>query len=267
MRSPGPAIPDVSMISLTIESHVATAVLERPPVNAINHRFVDNLNQILQQLEHRQDVSVLLVRSGCKAFCAGADLALMAELVLTSKGCDAMLDLIRQLQRVLDRLERIGLVTVAEIAGAAMGGGLELALACDLRICAETAKLGLPEVGLGLLPGAGGTQRLPRVCGEAVARRMILGAEVVNGKEAASLGLVQWAVPAKQLARRTQDLVARLAVLPRQALAAGKCCIAACRDVSLDGFALELAETRKLYGADETRKRLQAFLQKNLRTE
>ena len=255
------------MIRLTIESNVATAVLDRPPVNAINHGFVASLNQILEQLEHKPDVSVLHIRSDCKAFCAGADLALMEELVFTPRGCDAMLDLIRQLQRVLDRLERIGLVTVAEIAGAAMGGGLELALACDLRICSETAKLGLPEASLGLLPGAGGTQRLPRVCGEAVARRMILGAEVVDGKEAASLGLVQWVVPAKQLSHWTQGLVARVAALPRQALAAGKCCIAACHDGSLDGFAMELAETRKLYGDDDTRKRLRAFLQKTLRTE
>lgn len=255
------------MISLNIESQVATAVLNRPPVNAINHGFVTSLNEIMDQLERRQDVSVLHIRSDCKAFCAGADLALMEELVPTPKGCDAMIDLIRQLQRVLDRLERIGLVTVAEIAGAAIGGGLELALACDLRICSETAKLGLPEASLGLLPGAGGTQRLPRICGEAVARRMILGAEVVNGKEAASLGLVQWAVPAKQLSHHTQALVARLAALPRQALAAGKYCIAACRDGSVDGFAMELAETRKLYGDDDTRKRLQAFLQKSLQTE
>ncbi len=254
------------MISLNIKSHVATAVLDRPPVNAINHSFVNSLNQILAQLECSQDISVLHIRSDCKAFCAGADLALMEELVHTPGGCDAMLDLVWQLQRVLDRLERIDLVTVAEIGGAAMGGGLELALACDLRICSETAKLGLPEARLGLLPGAGGTQRLPRICGEAVARRMVLGAEVVNGKEAASLGLVQWSFPADQLSRQTQDLVARLAVLPRQALAAGKRCIAASSGGTVDGYAMELTESRKLYADDDTRKRLQAFLQKTLQT-
>jgi enoyl-CoA hydratase/carnithine racemase len=256
----------MSMISLNIESQVATAVLNRPPVNAIDQSFVDSLNQILQQLELRRDISVLHIRSDCKAFCAGADLVLMAELVHTPQGCDAMLDLVRQLQQVLDRLEKIGLVTVAEIGGAAMGGGLELALACDLRVCSETAKLGLPEARLGLLPGAGGTQRLPRICGEAVARRMILGAEVVTGKEAASIGLVQWSVPASQLARRTQELVARLAVLPRQALAAGKHCIAASGDGSVDGYAMELTESRKLYADEDTGKRLHAFLHKTTQT-
>jgi len=250
------------MISLTIESQLATAVLDRPPVNAIDHGFVSSLNQILEQVERRQDVSVLVIRSACKAFCAGADLTLMKQLVLTPQGCDAMVDLIRQLQQALGRLEKLGVVTVAEIGGAAVGGGLEFALACDLRVCSETAMLGLPEASLGLLPGAGGTQRLPRVCGEAAARRLILGAELVNGKEAASLGLVQWAVPADQLTQRTQDLVARLAALPRQALAACKRCMAAFGDVPLAGYDMELAETRKLYGDDDTRKRLEAFLQK-----
>ena len=250
------------MISLTIESQLATAVFDHPPVNAIDHSFVSSLNHILEQVEGRQDVSVLNIRSACKAFCAGADLALMEELVLTPQGCDTMVDLIRQLQQVLDRLEKLGVVTVAEIGGAAVGGGLELALACDLRVCSETAILGLPEASLGLLPGAGGTQRLPRVCGEAVARRLILGAELVNGKEAASLGLVQWAVPADQLRHWTEELVARLAALPRQALAACKRCMAALPDVPLGGYAMELAETRQLYGDDDTRKRLGAFLQK-----
>jgi len=254
----------MSMINLTLESHVATAVLDRPPVNAINHAFVDGLNQVLERLEGSQDVSVLLIRSAQKAFCAGADLALMEESMMTPEGCDAMVDLIRQLQGVLFRLEASAVVTVAEIGGAAMGGGLELALACDLRICSESAKLGLPEASLGLLPGAGGTQRLPRVCGEAVARRLILGAEVIHGKEAASLGLVQWAVPTEQLTQRTQDLVARLAVLPRQALAACKRCMAAPFAAWGKGYDMELAETRKLYGDDDTRKRLQAFLQKTV---
>lgn len=250
------------MINLTFDSHVATAVLNRAPVNAIDHDFVHSLNQVLEQLEGSVHVSVLHIRSACKTFCAGADLALMNQLVRTPEGCDDMVDLIRQLQLALHRLEKVGVVTIAEISGAALGGGMELALACDLRICSETAKFGLPEAGLGLLPGAGGTQRLPRVCGEAVARRLILGAEVISGAEAASLGLVQWAVPADQLTLRTQELVARLAKLPRQALAACKRCMAVPFEGLTDGYTMELTETRTLYGDEETRKRLGAFLQK-----
>jgi enoyl-CoA hydratase len=252
----------MSTISLNIDSGVATAVLDYPPVNAIGQSFVDAMNQVLEQVESRQDVTVFRLRSACKVFCAGADLGLMRHAIATPQGADVMVGLIRQLQRVYRRLEELNAVTVAEIGGAALGGGLELALACDLRICAETARLGLPEAGLGLLPGAGGTQRLPRVCGEAVARRLILGAEVVDGREAVRLGLVQWAVPAEQLESSTRELVQRLARLPRKALVACKRCIVASGNGSVDGYELELTETRQLYGDDATRELLRAFLHK-----
>lgn len=209
------------------------------------------------------DVSVLHLRSAHKTFCAGADISLMRKLLVTPEGCSAMVDLIRELQGVLARLEGLGIVSVAEINGAAVGGGFELALACDFRVCSESAKLGLPEASLGLIPGAGGTQRLSRMCGEAVARRIILGAELVNGRDAASLGLVQWAVPEKRLESWTKSLVKRLGSLPRQALAASKRCIAASQCEALDGYKLELEETLKLYGHDDTRKRLNTFLKIN----
>jgi enoyl-CoA hydratase/carnithine racemase len=225
------------------------------------------MDQVLTQVESSEDISVLHLRSACKTFCAGADLAVMQGLVATPEGCDAMVDLIRELQRVLDRLEHIGVVTIAEIGGAAVGGGFELALACDLRVCSESAKLGLPEASLGLIPGAGGTQRLPRICGEAVARRIVLGAEVVDGTEAARIGLVHWAEPPDQLELRSKTLAERLGALPRQSMTAGKRCIASSFDGSTDGFELELEETRKLYGHDDTRQRLRSFLQKTVRAD
>jgi len=250
------------MIRLTFEAPVATAVLDRPPVNAIDRAFVEDLDRVLAQVESRDDVSVLLVRSACKAFCAGADISLMREMVDTDDGRDAMVGLVRDLQRVLFRLEDCGVVTLAEIGGAALGGGLELALACDLRICGESARLGLPEAALGLLPGAGGTQRLPRVCGDAVARRLILGAEVIDGAEAARLGLVHRAVPDDRLAGEARQLAGAVAAQPAQALAACKRCIGASRDGSPGGFEMELAETRRLYGLAESRERIRAFLER-----
>ena len=253
------------MIKLTIESNVATVLLDRPPVNAIDHEWVQDMDHVLEQVESRDEVSVFHLRSACKTFCAGADLAMMQELLGTDGGCEAMVNLIRELQRVLARLEKIGVVSIAEIGGAAVGGGFELALACDLRVCSETARLGLPEAGLGLVPGAGGTQRLPRVCGEAVARRIILGAEVVDGTEAARIGLVHWVLPADELAQWSRVLAARLGSLPRQALTAGKRCIAASSDESVDGFEMELEETRKLYRHDDTRQRLMSFMQNGAR--
>jgi len=183
-------------------------------------------------------------------------------LMATAEGRDAMVATIDRLQRLYDRIEALPLVTVAELSGAALGGGFELALACDLRVAADGVKLGLPEAGLGLLAAAGGTQRLTRLCGAGIARRLILGAEVVDGAAAAGLGLAQWSVPGDRLAAWTADLVGRLAAVPADAVAAGKACIAAALTPGDAGFALELEETRRLYAAAETQARVAAFIAK-----
>ncbi len=248
------------MIGLTIEGAVARVVLERPPVNAINGEWIESLTRVLWEIDTRGGVSVIHIRSGLKSFCAGADLKMMRDLLNSSGGRDAMVAEVRNIQDVFARLENSSAVSVAEIGGAALGGGLELALACDLRVAAEDASLGLPEASLGLLPGAGGTQRLPRIAGIAVARRLILGAEVIDGAEAARLGVVHWAYPGDRLASATDDLVTRIGGFPAEALAAAKRCLAAAGDPAGDGFELELGETRALHDVAETRSRVGAFL-------
>jgi len=252
------------MIEIHIDDHVASVILDRAPVNALNEELLAGLNGVLDEIENNREVSVVHLRSNQKAFCAGADLAMMKGLLETPEGKDAMIDFVRRIQQMLFRLERINAVTVAEIGRAALGGGLELALACDLRVASDNVKLGLPEANLGLLPAAGGTQRLTRLCGEPVARRLILGAEVITGTEAKNLGVVQWSVPAEQLSQWTQDLVKRLSTLPVHALAACKRCIAASLDDSIDGYELELTETRKLHDIPESQNRIQAFLDKSV---
>jgi enoyl-CoA hydratase len=144
-----------------------------------------------------------------------------------------------------------------------MGGGLELALSCDIRVAAVEARLGLPEVGLGLLPGAGGTQRLTRLCGRGIANRLILGGEAVDGALAERLGIVQWTQPHSDLADWTRELAVRFAKAPRPALAASKRCMAAVGDPHRDGYAEELAATRKLYQHPETRRRVAEFLERS----
>ena len=166
----------------------------------------------------------------------------------------------RRLQQLFARLEAAPVVTLAEIGGAALGGGLELALACDLRVAAADAKLGLPETSLGVVPGAGGTQRLTRLCGSGIAKRLILGAELIDGGQAEQLGIVQWAQPRERLAAWTRELAERIASMPRGALAASKRCIQATGDADRNGFAEELAVTRELYCQAETRARVAEFL-------
>lgn len=243
------------MIHLAIAEGVAVATLSRPPVNAIDEAWVERLRKVIAQAK---DCSVFLVRSDQKAFCAGADLALMRARFDSAEGREQMVALAREMQRAYAELESTPFVSIAEISGAAMGGGLELALACDFRIAAFEAKLGLPEVTLGLLPGAGGTQRLTRICGEAVAKRLILRGEVVGGEEAARLGMVQWAVPASELVERGRQLARDFAALPAAALAACKTCIAAAE--SGHGYESELSATLSLLADAGTRKRINGFL-------
>jgi enoyl-CoA hydratase len=242
------------MISLAREGPLAVATLARPPVNAIDEAWLARLEGVLEQASN---AAVLLVRSDQKAFCAGADLELMRSRFDSAEGRARMVEFVRELQRVLARLERMPQVTLAEIGASALGGGLELALACDLRIAAEDARLGLPEPRLGLIPGAGGTQRLPRIAGEAAAKRLILGAEVVTGAQAVELGIIQWAVPAAELSERARAIARDIAALPAAALAEAKACIGAA-----NGYERELEATARLLAQDETQRRVRAFLEK-----
>ena len=250
------------MISLSIDAAVATVTLSHAPVNAMNDAWVTRLDEILDQLERHEGLAVLWLRSDRRVFCAGADLEFMRARFLTAEGRALMIAFTRRLQEVFARLERIGLVSIAEIGGAALGGGLELALACDLRFVADSAKIGLPEVRLGLLAAGGGTQRLTRLCGAGVARRLILGAEGISGAVAVDLGLAHWMAPLGERESATRAVVARIAELPRAALAESKRCIAAAVDGSRDGYETELAGSARLLAMAETQQRVQRFLEK-----
>lgn len=251
------------MLSMERKGRVLVATLSRAPVNALNDVLLARIEAALDGAIADEQVSVLHIRSGLKDFCAGADLALMQSCMSSPQGIDTMVEVVRGLQRVFARIESAPLLTLVEIGGAAMGGGLELALACDVRIAAAEAKLGLPEARLGLVPGAGGTQRLARLCGQGIAKRLILGAEVVDGAEAERLGIVQWARPRDQLAAWASEVAGRFAAIPRAALAEAKQCIAAQGDPNRDGFELEIEVTRRLYAHPETRRRVSDFLNKS----
>ncbi len=250
------------MIRCELTAAQAVVTLARPPLNAINEEWLAGLEEALGTAESDPTIAVLHLRSDQRAFSAGADLGLLRERFATAAGRTAMVEFVRQMQQVFARLERSRLVSVAELGGPALGGGFELALACDLRIADDEAKLGLPEAALGLLPAAGGTQRLTRLCGPTIARRLILGAEVLTGRQALALGLVQWSVPGAELPARARELVARIAGLPTAALAANKRCIAAAAAPGDAGFALEIEETARLYAEPDTQARVRKFLDK-----
>lgn len=251
-----------AIVSTKRIGRVLVATLSRPPVNALDDKLIAALDAVVDRAIEDDGIAVLHLRSDQRAFSAGADLALIEACFATPQGPDAMTGVVREMQRLYWRLESAPLVTLAEIDTLALGGGLELALACDLRVAALEARLGLPEARLGLLPGAGGTQRLTRLCGPGLAKRLILGAELIDGALAERLGLVQWAVPREQLADFARDIASRYAAMPKAALAANKRCIAAATDPARDGYADEITETRTLYDHPDTRVKVSDFLAK-----
>ena len=250
------------MFDLAFRNGVAVLTLCRPPVNAINNDWVARFHGLLDDIEARDDWTVLHIRSDQKVFCAGADLTQISSRFSQPDGADVIIDDIRGFQALFERIETLPRVVLAEIGGAAMGGGLELALVCDLRMAATEARMGLPEGRLGLLPAAGGTQRLTRLCGGGTAARIILACDIVDGATALQLGIVQWAVPPADIEGEARALAERVAALPVAALGASKSCIAMARNGETGGFAAELAASRALFESRETRERVSAFLKR-----
>lgn len=249
------------MIQLERERQGRSAVvtLARVPVNAVDPEWLSQFGLVLDELERDPTIAVVRIRSALKVFCAGFNLARIREHLEGGAGPAGQIADTRQMQDVYFRLERLPMVTIAEINGAAIGGGLELALCCDLRVAAADARIGLSEASLGQVPAAGGTQRLTRLCGPGVASWMILGCQLVTGEQAQALGVVQRAVEGSQLERETSAVAERISALPKQTLAAIKSCIAAQVDRGRAGFEMEMLLNHRLLGTPETQALVAAF--------
>ena len=253
------------MFGLSVAAGVARLTMCRPPVNAISAGWLKRFHELLDGLASREDWSVLHLRSAQHVFCAGADLGEMRARFEGGQGGDGLGEQFarstRAIHDLFDRIEALPQVTLAEIGGAAMGGGFELALSCDLRIAGDGAKLGLPETRLGLIPGAGGTQRLSRLVGPGIAARLILGCEIIEGALARELGLVQWSAPEAALEARAASIAKRIAALPAHAVAAAKSCLAAAYDPSRDGYGEEIIATKNLVTTKQTQALVSDFLE------
>lgn len=247
------------MTSLEVANGVARLTLANPPVNALSEGLLDAIERSLDGLAARADWSVLAVVSSAGVFCAGGDLHTMAGWMREEDAQERIAAYAARVQRVAARIEAMPQVTIALCERAALGGGLELAMGCDLRIASSAAKFGLPEVRLGLLPGAGGTQRLTRLCGPAAAMRVILAAEVMDAAMAKEIGLVQWVFDAAQFAGESERLVARYAAMPRHAQRASKGCIRLAHDGSA-GYAREVEALSELATTAQTRQLVEEFL-------
>ena len=239
------------------------ATLSRPPVNALDDKLIAQLDAVVDRAIEDDGIAVLHLRSDQRVFSAGADLALIAACFATPQGPDAMTDVVREMQRLYWRLEAAPLVTLAEIDTLALGGGLELALACDLRVAALEARLGLPEAR------AGPAARRRRHAAPDAAVRPGPGQAADPRRRThrrrarpSAWGWCSGPCRATQLADFARDVASRYAAMPKAALAANKRCIAAATDPARDGYADEIAETRTLYDHPDTRRKVSDFLAK-----
>ncbi|MFC4945895.1 enoyl-CoA hydratase/isomerase family protein [Pseudonocardia sp. GCM10023141] len=236
---------------------VAAITLRRPPANAFDPVLVQQLGELVAEVAADVDVRCVVFRGAGALFSAGADVEALQVLAAATAGTDAVVEHVARMQELFTAVAGLPVPTIAAIHGVAAGGGLELALACDLRIVGRRARLGLPEVGLGLVPGAGGTQRIARQVGPGWAARLVLGGELISGTEAVRIGLAQHAVPDTDVHAAVEEVAARIAGRPRAALVAAKRCLAAAG--TAPGFGIELAAVRELIGSQETTALLAAF--------
>ncbi len=251
------AYEELSAISVEVERGVAWATIDHPPMNLWDRAFTGDLVGLIGGFE-RDDASRVLVLASAdpEFFIAHADVQMIRDMpadVQGTPGAPAPVNVL------LERLRIMPKVSIAAIGGIARGGGSEIALACDMRIAARSARLNQPEVALGIIPGAGGTQRLTRLVGRARALEIILGCADVSGEEAAAIGYVNRVVDDDQLVPVARALAERIAAQPVAAVAAAKSAVnAAGTDVDA-GFAVE-AEAFRGTLTDDVRQRMQRFL-------
>ena len=202
---------------------VLTITFNRPQVlNALNSATMSELSTAIDEAEHDVDVRcIILTGAGDKAFVAGADINELRAIPDGPEGAEFA----RRGQDILFRIENLSKPVIVAINGYALGGGCELAMACDIRIAAETAKLGQPEINLGIIPGYGGTQRLPRLVGKGQAKWLVLSGEAISAQEALRIGLVDRVVAAGELMAICRDLARRIAAKPPIAVALAKSAI------------------------------------------
>jgi enoyl-CoA hydratase/carnithine racemase len=245
-------------VAVEVADGVGTILLQRPPMNALNLQMQQEIRAAAEELGARADVGAVIVYGGPKVFAAGADIKEMADMSYQD-----MLTASARLQDAFTAVARIPQPTIAAVTGYALGGGCELALCCDMRIAAADAKLGQPEILLGIIPGAGGTQRLPRLVGVSRAKELIFTGRHVDAEEAMSMGLVNAVVPADETYDAALKVASKLAKGAPLALRAAKEAVDHGMDTDL-ATALDIERVRfaGLFATDDQKIGMAAFVAK-----
>ena len=243
-------------VRLEVADGVGTIRLDRPPVNALNDQVTAELAEAARAAA-ADEVRAVVIYGGEKVFAGGADIKVMAE-----AGYAEMASRSRRLQDTMDLVAGLGKPVVAAITGYALGGGLELALAADFRVAGERARVGQPEILLGVIPGAGGTQRLTRLVGPAKAKDIVFTGRMVAAAEALEIGLVDRVVPDAEVYPAALDLVQRYVGGPALALRAAKQAIDYGLGVDLaTGLEIERVQFAALFGTEDQRAGMRSFLE------
>jgi len=247
-----------SNLQVELEDRIAIVTINHPPANALNQATLQELEQAVDELEQNPLVKVIIVTGEGRFFIAGADIKEFTQL----NGDNAQL-LAEKGQRLFDKLEGLTKPVIAAINGACLGGGLELAMGCHIRLAAVEAKIGLPELNLGLIPGYGGTQRLPRLIGRGRATQMILTSEMIDGNEAYRLGLAEAVYPVEQLLAEAKKLAHTIA---QKSSVTMKLALAAIHEgASLEleaGLKREAELFGEAFGTEDVKEGVAAFIEK-----
>jgi enoyl-CoA hydratase/carnithine racemase len=244
-------------VNLEVADGIGTIRLNRPPVNALNDQVTAELTEAARAAA-MEEVRAVVIYGGEKVFAGGADITVMAE-----AGYAEMASRSGRLQGAMDLVAALGKPVVAAITGYALGGGLELALAADFRVAGEGARLGQPEIRLGIIPGAGGTQRLPRLVGPARAKDIVFSGRMLAAAEALAIGLVDQVVPDESVYAAALDMVKRYANGPALALRGAKQAIDYGLGVDLaTGLEIERVQFAALFGTQDQRIGMRSFLDK-----
>lgn len=246
------------LVRLEIDGAVGIIRLDRPPVNAINRAIHGDLLAVTEQVARHPDIRAVVLYGGERAFAAGADIKEMVGL-----NSHEITVLGGTLNAAVTAITRLTQPVIAAVTGYALGGGFELALAADFRLVADNAVLGLPEITLGVIPGAGGTQRLARLIGPTMAKELIFTGRSVAADEAVALGLASRALPADQVFAQALAMATRLAAGPTAALAAAKRAIDDGLDGSLAaGLELEAAKFAELFDTEDQQIGMNSFIER-----
>lgn len=247
-------------ILVATENNVQTITINRPDkLNALNKKTIDELSQAFSAAEKDATVrAIIITGSGQKAFVAGADISEFASFsveqgkALSAEGHKKLFDLVQNLTTPV----------IAAVNGFALGGGLELAMSCHLRIASDNAKMGLPEVSLGVIPGYGGTQRLAQLVGKGKALEMIMTADMVSANEALSWGLVNHVTTQEELQAKCNEIASKIISKSSTAIAGAIRAVNANYNDGVNGFNIEIDEFGKCFGTEDFKEGTTAFLEK-----